>query len=65
MRLQPFDVNQLAGRTGDRAVLAYAEWRSKLSEGQYLTLLFYHAFVLLEVRSKRLIKSSSIEEEVN
>eukprot|EP00440_Ansanella_granifera_P038514 gb/GFBE01041790.1/.p1 GENE.gb/GFBE01041790.1/~~gb/GFBE01041790.1/.p1 ORF type:complete len:112 (+),score=21.47 gb/GFBE01041790.1/:1-336(+) len=31
------------------AITAYTEWRSKFSEGQYLTLLFYHAFMFLEV----------------
>eukprot|EP00435_Cladocopium_sp_Y103_P028486 s514_g7.t1 len=31
------------------AIVAYSEWRSKFSEGQYLTLLFYHAFMMLEV----------------
>eukprot|EP00434_Breviolum_minutum_P018784 symbB.v1.2.016571.t1/scaffold1263.1/size128093/11 len=31
------------------AIVAYSEWRSKFSEGQYLTLLFYHAFMFLEV----------------
>ncbi|CAE6973651.1 unnamed protein product [Symbiodinium natans] len=31
------------------AITSYSEWRSKFSEGQYLTLLFYHAFMFLEV----------------
>ncbi|CAJ1421035.1 unnamed protein product [Effrenium voratum] len=31
------------------AITAYSEWRSKFSEGQYMTLLFYHAFMFLEV----------------
>eukprot|EP00439_Symbiodinium_sp_Y106_P013060 s4726_g1.t3 len=30
-------------------ITSYSEWRSKFNEGQYLTLLFYHAFLLLEV----------------
>lgn len=49
VRLQEVAASQLLQLNPSAAIVAYSEWRSKFSEGQYLTLLFYHAFMFLEV----------------
>ena len=49
VRLQEVAATDLLKLNPSAAVVAYSEWRSKFSEGQYLTLLFYHAFMFLEV----------------
>eukprot|EP00929_Paragymnodinium_shiwhaense_P104851 TRINITY_DN69619_c0_g1_i1.p1 TRINITY_DN69619_c0_g1~~TRINITY_DN69619_c0_g1_i1.p1 ORF type:complete len:786 (+),score=169.47 TRINITY_DN69619_c0_g1_i1:54-2411(+) len=47
--LRRSDPSELLERYGGSIIRSSTEWRSKLSEGQRVMLLLYHAFALLEV----------------
>jgi hypothetical protein len=58
------DVQRLLDLSGTSRIIAATEWREKISETQWYTIIFYHAFMMLEVEGGFLICTEKYNDKL-